>query len=191
MQVQGLEDSLSIGSKYEFGRNLILLIIEVSLMQSVRSVYMCTRECSLRLYNAFTHVCTLQTEIGGSHNPPSHRTDQPHRHVRSRRACRICVTKSVDSSSKSCDVTSSAICSDVTEKCSSVLALFLQTILNSMHKYQPRLHLVRAADVFQVPCSPMQTFVFPETSFVAVTAYQNEKVGPALYLKFFYSSFIN
>ena len=53
----------------------------------------------------------------------------------------------------------------------------LQTILNSMHKYQPRLHLVRANDVTQLPYSQFRTYVFKETSFIAVTAYQNEKVS--------------
>ncbi|CAD6188449.1 unnamed protein product [Caenorhabditis auriculariae] len=50
------------------------------------------------------------------------------------------------------------------------------TILNSMHKYQPRLHVVRCADVVQLPYCSFRTFVFQETEFIAVTAYQNEKV---------------
>ncbi|KAK3099509.1 hypothetical protein FSP39_005522 [Pinctada imbricata] len=50
------------------------------------------------------------------------------------------------------------------------------TILNSMHKYQPRFHLVRANDILKLPYSTFQTFVFKETTFVAVTAYQNEKI---------------
>ncbi|BFZ18290.1 hypothetical protein BsWGS_21329 [Bradybaena similaris] len=49
-------------------------------------------------------------------------------------------------------------------------------ILNSMHKYQPRLHLVRADDILLIPVSPFKTFVFKETTFVAVTAYQNDKI---------------
>lgn len=52
----------------------------------------------------------------------------------------------------------------------------LQTILNSMHKYQPRFHIVRANDVLKLPYSTFKTYVFPETEFIAVTAYQNEKV---------------
>ena len=52
----------------------------------------------------------------------------------------------------------------------------LQTILNSMHKYQPRFHLVRASDILQLPCATFKTYVFKETEFIAVTAYQNEKV---------------
>jgi len=50
------------------------------------------------------------------------------------------------------------------------------TILNSMHKYQPRFHLVRANDILKLPYSTFRTYVFKETQFIAVTAYQNEKV---------------
>eukprot|EP00106_Octopus_bimaculoides_P017320 XP_014784762.1 PREDICTED: T-box transcription factor TBX2b-like [Octopus bimaculoides] len=51
-----------------------------------------------------------------------------------------------------------------------------QTILNSMHKYQPRFHLVRANDILKLPYSAFRTYVFKETEFIAVTAYQNEKI---------------
>ncbi|RXN02322.1 T-box transcription factor TBX3-like protein [Labeo rohita] len=51
-----------------------------------------------------------------------------------------------------------------------------ETILNSMHKYQPRFHIVRANDVLKLPYSTFKTYVFPETEFIAVTAYQNEKI---------------
>ncbi|CAG0882880.1 unnamed protein product, partial [Cyprideis torosa] len=50
------------------------------------------------------------------------------------------------------------------------------TILNSMHKYQPRFHLVRANDILKLPYSTFRTYVFKETAFIAVTAYQNEKI---------------
>ncbi|CAG2108256.1 unnamed protein product, partial [Medioppia subpectinata] len=50
------------------------------------------------------------------------------------------------------------------------------TILNSMHKYQPRFHLVRANDLLKLPYSTFRTYVFKETEFIAVTAYQNEKI---------------
>ncbi|XP_029030442.1 T-box transcription factor TBX3-like [Betta splendens] len=50
------------------------------------------------------------------------------------------------------------------------------TILNSMHKYQPRFHIVRANDIMKLPFSTFRTYVFPETEFIAVTAYQNEKI---------------
>merc|ERR1711936_716716 len=52
----------------------------------------------------------------------------------------------------------------------------MQTILNSMHKYQPRFHLVRASDIMKLPYSTFRTYVFKETQFIAVTAYQNEKI---------------
>ncbi|OQR66487.1 T-box transcription factor TBX2-like [Tropilaelaps mercedesae] len=55
-----------------------------------------------------------------------------------------------------------------------------QTILNSMHKYQPRFHLVKTCDLAKLPYSTFRTFVFPETEFIAVTAYQNEKPGGTL-----------
>jgi hypothetical protein len=61
-----------------------------------------------------------------------------------------------------------------------------------MHKYQPRFHLVRASDIMQLPYSTFRTYVFKvraavarigqpsppvqECQFIAVTAYQNEKV---------------
>lgn len=47
-----------------------------------------------------------------------------------------------------------------------------QIMLNSLHKYEPRVHLVR------VGTEPrrVMTFPFPETQFIAVTAYQNEEV---------------
>ena len=41
-----------------------------------------------------------------------------------------------------------------------------------MHKYQPRIHVIRTSDLAQIPWAPQQAFVFPETEFVAVTAYQ-------------------
>ncbi|XP_041455869.1 T-box transcription factor TBX3-like isoform X2 [Lytechinus variegatus] len=56
------------------------------------------------------------------------------------------------------------------------------TILNSMHKYQPRFHIVKANDILKLPWSQFRTFVFVETVFIAVTAYQNEKVRNYIYL---------
>ncbi|KAI6233651.1 hypothetical protein M3Y99_00879100 [Aphelenchoides fujianensis] len=50
------------------------------------------------------------------------------------------------------------------------------TVLNSMHKYQPRVHIVRCKDVSMLKVSLFKTFIFKETAFIAVTAYQNEKV---------------
>lgn len=51
-----------------------------------------------------------------------------------------------------------------------------QTILNSMHKYQPRFHVVKANSLLKLPLSTVSTFTFSETRFMAVTAYQNEQV---------------
>ncbi|XP_078038634.1 optomotor-blind protein-like [Augochlora pura] len=50
------------------------------------------------------------------------------------------------------------------------------TILNSMHKYQPRFHLARANHISQLAYSTFRSYVFKETEFIAVTAYQNEKI---------------
>ncbi|XP_023298523.2 T-box-containing protein TBX6L-like [Lucilia cuprina] len=49
-------------------------------------------------------------------------------------------------------------------------------VLASMHKYQPRIHVIRTNDLAQIPWAPQQAFVFPETEFVAVTAYQNDRI---------------
>uniref|UniRef100_UPI00358F3696 T-box transcription factor TBX2-like isoform X3 n=1 Tax=Myxine glutinosa TaxID=7769 RepID=UPI00358F3696 len=56
------------------------------------------------------------------------------------------------------------------------LPSYPQTILNSMHKYQPRFHIVRANDILKLPYSTFRTYVFQETDFIAVTAYQNDKI---------------
>lgn len=54
----------------------------------------------------------------------------------------------------------------------------LQIILNSMHKYQPRLHIVKADEYnrFGSKNTAFCTHVFSETAFIAVTSYQNHKV---------------
>ena len=49
-------------------------------------------------------------------------------------------------------------------------------ILNSMHKYQPRIHLVAAPDLVALHWAAFNTFTFTQTSFMAVTAYQNERI---------------
>lgn len=56
--------------------------------------------------------------------------------------------------------------------------IYTQIVLASMHKYQPRLHVIRTADLTQIPWAPQQAFVFPETEFIAVTAYQVCSLGP-------------
>ncbi|KAF7688621.1 T-box transcription factor TBX6L [Silurus meridionalis] len=52
----------------------------------------------------------------------------------------------------------------------------LQVVLHSMHKYQPRLHIVQAPD----PCGGHNggylRFTFPEAAFIAVTSYQNQEI---------------
>ncbi|KAK3082974.1 hypothetical protein FSP39_010428 [Pinctada imbricata] len=49
-------------------------------------------------------------------------------------------------------------------------------ILNSMHKYQPRVHVVQANDIFTMRWNSFNTYAFEETTFIAVTAYQNEQI---------------
>ncbi|XP_024913323.1 T-box transcription factor TBX21 [Cynoglossus semilaevis] len=52
-------------------------------------------------------------------------------------------------------------------------------VLQSLHKYQPRLHIVEVKeDGGEDPflSAKAQTFVFPETQFIAVTAYQNADI---------------
>lgn len=69
-----------------------------------------------------------------------------------------------------------------------------------MHKYQPRVHIIKKPDENKLASLKLQvsadldsfdykTFVFPETSFIAVTAYQNqlvEKIFLFYHLIFFY-----
>lgn len=52
-----------------------------------------------------------------------------------------------------------------------------------MHRYQPRIHLVRLSPSRTIPTTPKElqeldhkTFIFPETVFTAVTAYQNQLI---------------
>lgn len=54
-------------------------------------------------------------------------------------------------------------------------------VLQSLHKYQPRLHVVEVnEDGTEDTNQPgrVQTFTFSETQFIAVTAYQNTDVRP-------------
>lgn len=60
-----------------------------------------------------------------------------------------------------------------------------------MHKYQPRFHLVRANDILKLPYSTFRTYVFKETEFLAVTAYQNEKVSCGVWTVILYLSFLS
>ena len=47
-----------------------------------------------------------------------------------------------------------------------------------MHKYAPRFHIIRCPDIsYQAIASrKWRTTIFPDMEFIAVTAYQNEKV---------------
>lgn len=51
----------------------------------------------------------------------------------------------------------------------------MTVILNSMHKYMPRLHIIEVSSRTGDP--PHHIFTFPETQFIAVTAYQNTDVS--------------
>ena len=53
----------------------------------------------------------------------------------------------------------------------------MQIIVNSMHKYQPRLHVVESDDINNLDWDNFKTFLFPGTQFTTVTAYQNDKVS--------------
>lgn len=48
-------------------------------------------------------------------------------------------------------------------------------MLNSLHKYEPRIHIVKVGGIQKMISSQS----FPETQFIAVTAYQNEEVSSA------------
>nr|CAD7427300.1 unnamed protein product [Timema monikensis] len=55
-------------------------------------------------------------------------------------------------------------------------------VLNSMHKYQPRIHLVKRHEsqgnspITELEAEEFKTFIFPESVFTAVTAYQNQLI---------------
>ncbi|XP_076265561.1 dorsocross1 [Rhynchophorus ferrugineus] len=51
-----------------------------------------------------------------------------------------------------------------------------QVVLTSMHKYQPRIIIAKTTEPAAFAWSPNSCVVFPETQFVAVTAYQNERI---------------
>lgn len=48
-----------------------------------------------------------------------------------------------------------------------------QIMLNSLHKYEPQVHIVRVGGAHRM----VTNCAFPETQFIAVTAYQNEEVS--------------
>jgi T-box protein 20 len=51
-----------------------------------------------------------------------------------------------------------------------------------MHKYQPRIHIVKKKEssgnqpISSLDAEEFKTFIFPESVFIAVTAYQNQLV---------------
>ncbi|KAJ1520094.1 hypothetical protein ONE63_004316 [Megalurothrips usitatus] len=55
-----------------------------------------------------------------------------------------------------------------------------QIVLNSMHRYQPRIHLVKwrehCGTVTDLDQEEHRTYIFPESVFTAVTAYQNQLI---------------
>lgn len=57
-----------------------------------------------------------------------------------------------------------------------------QVVLNSLHKYQPKIHVIRLSpssddSKLSYHRNRIETFQFVETQFIAVTAYQNENVS--------------
>uniref|UniRef100_T1IXJ9 T-box domain-containing protein n=1 Tax=Strigamia maritima TaxID=126957 RepID=T1IXJ9_STRMM len=50
-----------------------------------------------------------------------------------------------------------------------------QIVINSMHRYQPRIHIIKVEIPSPIKCY-INSFTFPETQFIAVTAYQNQEV---------------
>lgn len=57
----------------------------------------------------------------------------------------------------------------------------IKIILNSMHRYQPRVHCVyspssKADELLVQQTQAFRTFTFPETKFIGVTAYQNHRI---------------
>jgi hypothetical protein len=59
----------------------------------------------------------------------------------------------------------------------SYIANIFQIVLNSMHKYQPRIHVIEVGSHGPNEQKSLQTHAFPETQFIAVTAYQNTDVS--------------
>lgn len=58
-------------------------------------------------------------------------------------------------------------------------------VLQSLHKYQPRLHIVEVTEdgvEDMTNEARTQTFTFPENQFIAVTAYQNTDVSTPMML---------
>jgi len=60
-------------------------------------------------------------------------------------------------------------------------------MLNSLHKYEPRIHIVRVGG----PQRMITTHSFSETQFIAVTAYQNEEVTCCIFLQYDFIKHVN
>ena len=64
-----------------------------------------------------------------------------------------------------------------------IFFFIFQQILNSMHRFQPRVHLVtRKNPMDNSPITNLEnenyhTYIYPETVFTAVTAYQNQLIN--------------
>lgn len=54
---------------------------------------------------------------------------------------------------------------------------FFQVILNSLHRYKIQLHISQTSSQGSVDLSSSFTYAFEETSFVTVTAYQNNQIA--------------
>ena len=74
------------------------------------------------------------------------------------------------------------ILSSLLQKIKPLTNFGFQVILNSMHKYQPRLHVIYINPPGEEAAATenFRTFIFPETKFTAVTAYQNHRVRHTL-----------
>lgn len=62
-----------------------------------------------------------------------------------------------------------------------------------MHKYQPRVHIIKKKDhtasLLNLKSEEFRTFIFPETVFTAVTAYQNQLVSGSFAVRFLHKGF--
>lgn len=60
-----------------------------------------------------------------------------------------------------------------------------------MHKYQPRVHVVKRKDnaaIHTLEGQDYRTFLFPETVFIGVTAYQNQLVSVRVLCDYWHQS---
>lgn len=72
------------------------------------------------------------------------------------------------------------------------ISILFQFSLQSMHKYQPVVYIVIREDcqkVTSIKDQRFRAFYFPQTSFIAVTSYQNNRVNRC-FLTLFYKYYI-